>query len=118
MNYLENAEFIANKTKTTKVIRFFPETDLRSMHLGLRKVAMKHGIDVWALNPGEFVVFANTKQTGLKIFAPGNVIAYVKSPDDKKIDLRVIALIPRYFNGSKFHYEGALREMITKKLAA
>jgi hypothetical protein len=33
-----------------------------------------------------------------------------------KIDMRVISLIPKYFNGSKINIDGAIKEVITKAL--
>lgn len=109
-NYQERIEEIARKTKSTRVIRFFQNADLRCSHLGLRTIALEHGIDPYELSPGEFIVFANKKINKLKIYAPGNVIAYVKPPNDQRIDLNVIRLIPRFFNGSEFNYDSALRK--------
>jgi hypothetical protein len=115
-NYRSTAEFIAKKTKSLRVVRFFPNSDLRCAHDGLRKVALENEIDPWKLDPGEFLVFANSRQNMLKIFAPGNLIVHVKSPDERRIDLDIIRLIPRFFNGTEFNYQGAVKEMIQKKI--
>lgn len=110
MNYIENAQQIAKKTNSTKIIRFLQNTDLRCMHEGLAKVAKDEGVDVTDLNPGEFVVFANSRMTGIKVYAPGNVIAYLKSPDNHRIEIRAIQYLPRFFNGTEFNYSGALKK--------
>lgn len=118
-DYYGAAETISKRTRSNRIVRFFPNADLRCGHDGLRQWAKEKGdIEVWNLQPGEFVVFANTKGDRLKIYAPGNVIAYVKSPDERKIDLNVIRLIPRFFNGTEFKLDDALREMLPKKMRA
>lgn len=116
MNFFESAEYIAKKTKRLRVIRFFRDADLRCGHDGLREMAKKEGIDPWTLEPGEFLVFANNRQNKLKIYAPGNVLCYVKSPDDRRIDLNIVRLIPRFFNGTEFNYDAAVREVLKGKL--
>jgi len=117
-DFFKAAESVAHRTKVTKVIRYFPGTDLRCMHDGLRKIAQEHGIDPWNLKPGEFLVFCNASRTMLKIYAPGNTIACTKSPDGRRLDLNVIKYIPRFFNGSEFDYNRALKEVLQKKVAA
>lgn len=115
-DYTESAEFIARKTKTLRIVRFFRDSDLRCGHEGLRKLAKENGIDPWDLAPGEFLAFTNSRQNKLKIFAPGNIICYVKSPDDRRIDLDIIRLIPRFFNGTEFSYDSAVKEMLRTKM--
>lgn len=115
MSYTEEAQAIAQKTRSNKIIRYFPETDLRCNHLGLSLLAKEKKINVKDLAPGEFLVFTNKALNKLKIYAPGNCIAYVKSPDNRRIDLNVVRLIPRFFNGTKFDYEGAMSEMFSRK---
>lgn len=115
-DFRRSAQYIAAKTKSLRVVRFFPKADLRCSHDGLRKIAIEAGIDPWNLEPGEFLVFSNESQNKLKIYAPGNVIAYVKSPDNRRIDLDVIRLIPRFFNGTEFKYDSAMLEVLDKKL--
>lgn len=118
LNFKESAEYIAKHTKTLRIIRYFPDSDLRCGHEGLREVAKKNGVDPWELAPGEFLVFANHLKNKMKIYAPGNVIAYLKSPDNRRIDLDVVRLIPRFFNGTQFNYDAAVKSMVLKKMAA
>jgi hypothetical protein len=114
-DFYRAAQNVASVTKSARVIRFFPEADLRCMHDGLRRLALEHKIDVLNLKPGEFIVFANRSKTMLKIFAPGNTIAVTKSPDGRRLDLNVIRLIPRFFNGSEFQYDKALQKLLENK---
>lgn len=111
-------ETAKNTPKELKVIRFFPNSDLRCSHEGLRAVAKENGIDPWGLSAGEFLVFANTSQTMMKIYAPGNIIAFLRHPLRHRIDLSLVQYIPRFFNGTEFNYEGAMKKMLTQKLAA
>lgn len=113
-DFFERAKLIAAQTKSNRIIRYFPESDLRCGHLGLSVVARKHKIDTSELSPGEFLVFSNKTKNKMKIYAPGNVIAYLKSPDNRRLDLRVITLIPRFFNGTDFNYSGALKELFER----
>lgn len=117
LNYSDSVQFIASKTRNLKIVRFFRNADLRCGHDGLRKMAKEHSIDPWKLEPGQFLVFSNAKQNKLKIYAPGNILCYVKSTDDRRIDLRIVQFIPRFFNGTEFQYEAAVKEMLKKELS-
>lgn len=114
MSYLEACESIAKETRALRILRFFPNADLRAGHDGLAHVAKEKGIHVHRLLPGEFLVFANKKQNKLKIYGPGNLLAYLKAPDERRLDLRVIQFIPRFFKGGEFRYDEALRALFQK----
>lgn len=116
IDYKDSVISIAKRTKATRILRFFPDADMRCAHEGLRAVAVENGVDPWELMPGEFLVFSNRKQTMMKIFAPGNIIAFLKHPLNHRIDLDIVKYIPRFFNGTEFQYEKAMREMIKEKL--
>lgn len=103
------------KAKKQVIIRYFSGVHLGLGHPGLTKLASKHGLKVNELGDGEYVLFANTRMTGIKLFAQNNCIAYYKSPSGR-IDPRVIALIPRFFNGTRIDLDGALREVILKDI--
>lgn len=104
-----------HKVTSQKIVRYFSHVFMGNGHNGLRKLALKHGIKISDLEPGEYVLFMNSRFTALKMFAPGNIVAHYKSPHGR-IDPRVIALIPRYFNGSKIDIDGALREALLKDM--
>ena len=101
--------------RINKVIRYFPETHMGNSHHGLAEIAAKHKINVNKLEPGEFVIFANSDLSALKMYAAGNIIAHLRMPGSQKINPRVIAMIPRFFNGSQIEYDKALREVIQKE---
>ena len=110
------SEILMTKKVEQRIIRFFPNTDMRNGHPGLRQIALKQQIDVSKLSAGEYVLFMNSRRTAVKMFVPGNVIAHLKMPNDSRIDPRVIAHIPRFFNGKKIDYDQALEEMLRVEL--
>lgn len=116
MTFKQTVEDIAKRTHSLKILRFFKDVDLRCSHEGLTIVAKKHHVDPTKLAPGEFLVFANSAQNKLKIYAPGNVLCYVRSPGYGRIDMNIVRLIPRFFNGTEFRYDAAAREMLKTKL--
>lgn len=99
-----------------KIIRFFPDTDLRCGHDGLSEIAKEHKINVQSLGAGEFVVFTNRKKTAVKLYAANYTVVHQRMVGGAKIDMRVISLIPKYFNGTKINIDGAVKEIITKAL--
>lgn len=116
MSHFQVAQNIAKRISgSPRIIRFFPNTDLRSGHRGLSAAALKHDIDVHNLKSGEFLAFSNRKQTDMKIYAPCNVLLHVKSPHGR-LDLRVVGLIPKFFNGRRFDYLSALKDVIKEKV--
>lgn len=98
-----------------RLIRYFPDTDLRYGHKGLSMLALANKIDTTCL-VDEYVVFTNKKKTDLKMCAPGNVVAHLKMPKGQYINLNVIADLPKYFDGKKINYEAALKKQIEKAL--
>ena len=98
------------------LLSYIPDTDLRQGHLGLSKVAAKAKRPVDKLETGQFLLFINRSQTALKMLTTGGVLVHLKSPRGR-LDFEAVNLIPKYFNGSRFNYSGALKETLTKRLA-
>ncbi len=113
--YRKRLESLTSLNRTAKILRFFPETDMRNSHPGLTKLAKEHGVKVDNLGSGEFVLFVNSKLTHAKLFAPGNVIAHLRMPGNSRIDPRTISLIPKFFNGSQINYDKAIKEVLYKQ---
>jgi hypothetical protein len=110
------AQVIDAKRSAQKIIRFFPQTDMRNGHDGLAKIAKDNKINVSDLNVGEYVIFTNKKKNAIKMYAPNHIIVHQRLPSGAKLDMRVISLIPKYFNGSKINLDAALKEAITRAL--
>ena len=106
---------IGASTRENRLIRIVFNADLRNSHDGLAAVAKKLRVNVSELEVGEFVVFVNSKQSALKLYAAGNTLAHFKMPKNRRMDMRVIAMIPRFFNGKELRYDDAISEMIRKK---
>lgn len=114
--YNKKLEAIPKRGLGNRVIRYFPDTHLGNGHDGLAKIAEKNGINVKDLAWGEFVIFTNRKKTALKLYSQGNLVAHLRMPGEQRMDLRVISLIPRFFNGSSINYSAAIGEVLRKEL--
>lgn len=109
-------ENILEQKYSQKIVRFFPNTDMRNGHAGLEAMAKEHRVSTSNLARGEFLIFLNSAKTVLKLFTAGNIIVHLRMPQGEKIDLGVISLIPTYFNGNQIRYKEALREKMLKEL--
>jgi hypothetical protein len=98
----------------SRVTYYFPNTDLRSGHLGLQKIAAKEGKAVSTLRPGEFLLFVNRAKTAFKLFSSKNLIAHYRS--EHRIDLRAVEYIPSAFDGGEFNFSAALKKVLEKDL--
>ena len=98
------------------LLSYFPETDLRYGHDGLAAVAKKAGKPVSKLKIGQFLLFVNRKQSAVKIITADNIMIHLKSKDNAPLNFRAINMLPKYFNGTRFNYAGALRESLEKAL--
>lgn len=94
-----------------KLVGFVNNTNLINGHDGLAKIANQQlGINVKSLGRGEMIAFLNKKGDKVKLYAGGDVIAYLRH--DRKIDPRVIQHLPRHFNGQAIRYDNAVRDML------
>jgi hypothetical protein len=113
----EKSKETMGKAENNRVLQVFLNADLRCSHDGLREIAKKGGLDVKDLQAGQYIVFLNAAKDRLKLYAAGNVVAYMKQPDRGKIDPRMIAELPRAFNGTAIQYEVAIKEALVKIFA-
>lgn len=113
----EHSREVLGKAENNRVLQVFLNADLRCSHDGLREIAKKGGLDVKDLQPGQYIVFLNAAKDRLKLYAANNVVAYMKQPDGGKIDPRMIAELPRAFNGTTINYETAIKEALMKIFA-
>ena len=100
--------------RVNRIIRVVFDADLRCSHDGLRLIAKKLHVST-DLKVGEYIVFINAKKSMLKIFAAGNTIAHFKCPDNRRMNLNVIAMIPTFFNGRELEYDKAIEALIKKE---
>lgn len=105
-----------------QVLRVFMNADMRNGHDGLTTLAEKSGIKSFEgqldLAQGQFLVFINAARNKIKVFAPNNVVGYLRMPQGKILDLSVVSEIPKAFNGDpKIGYDEALKARVMKELA-
>ena len=98
------------------IIQCFLNVDMRNGHDGLTKLSKENGVITQKIEPGNFVVFVNSRRDKLKLFAANQVIAYLRMPAGRKIEMRVIKELPRVFNGKKIDYDQALSLALDKAL--
>ncbi len=99
------------------LVRCFIDTDLRSQHNGLAKIAARHRINVSRLRPGEHVMFINRARDKMKMYSANGVLSYLRLGDRRKVDMDTIGEIPRAFDGSlSLAYERALTKTVKQKL--
>lgn len=101
----------------SRIIRVFTNADLRCGHDGLASLARKHAHDPRTLLPGEFFIFLNTQKTKFKLMAAHDVIAYYRSPGNRRIELAALQYIPKVFESrGSLKMNDALKELFNKKL--
>jgi hypothetical protein len=98
----------------SKVVSYVPGADLRCSHVGLTKIANRHGRDPLQLRDGQFLVFVNNARTQAKILAKDNILVHLRGEGGRKLSFAALNLLPKYFGGREFNYQGALREALTK----
>jgi hypothetical protein len=101
-----------------KILRVFMDVPMYLGHDGLTQLAKEDGVNLSQLAEGEMVVFINHQKDKIKLYAPNNVLAYVRNEKRHPINLATISLIPKAFQGSgRIDYDGALKEVLLKELA-
>lgn len=100
----------------SQVLQVFLDSDLRAGHIGLSKKARQAGHSTDSLDPGQFLVFVNTKRNRMKVYAARQIIAYIQTPKGEHVDLRTIQHIPNVFRGGQVDYSKAIKEVVLSKL--
>lgn len=99
-----------------KILRVFLETDMRSQHDGLIKVAKAQKVDLTSVNMGEHVLFINRKMDRIKLYSSSGVLSYFRSTKGR-LSLHVIEQIPRCFDAKgKINWDQAERLALDKQL--
>ncbi len=95
----------------SRIVRYFPETDLRGGHHMLSLAAAKEGIKIASVAVGEFLLFVNRKQTAFKMLTQGGVLVHFKTTGGR-LNPATFAIIPKYFDGKTIAYDRALLETL------
>jgi hypothetical protein len=98
----------------SRVLRVILNTNLGNGHDGLKKIAAKvAGIGIEKLQAGEYLVFINSARDKMKVYASGNIIAYLRLPRGQILNLATIQEIPRVFRGDgQIDYPAALKSAL------
>lgn len=98
------------------IVQCFLNVDMRNGHDGLAAIAKDNGIKVNEIDSGSYLVFVNSQKTKLKLYAAGQVIAYLRMPSGNKINMNVIREIPTVFNGKSINYDQALKTAVEQAM--
>lgn len=98
------------------ILRVFLNVDMRNGHDGLSKTAKENGIKTSDIEAGSYVIFINASSNKLKMYAAGEVIAYLRLPAGRKINMDVIRELPRVFDGRRINYQEALKTAVEAAL--
>lgn len=95
-----------------RITRVYSDSDLRSAHVGLAKLA---GIEWDTIPQGRFYVFLNKRKTMAKVLTASNTMLHVKSHHG--LELSALQYLPRIFaRTGRLDYPRALGIALTKKL--
>lgn len=106
-----------------QIRRVFLNVSMTNRIDGLQRIAEGSGIKLNDLEPGSYLVFVNAAKDKLAMLVgvhneeSRQIMAYKKLEGDRKLDLRVIAEIPRYFDGKRLNYDDALKSAVEAAMA-
>lgn len=90
---------------------------------GLQRIAREAGVKLSEMDEGSYLVFVNHDRNkiamlvGPQAVGSGQVMAYTRLGQGRKVDLRLIAEIPKAFDGKELNYNKALTLAIDKAFA-
>lgn len=92
-----------------KLVRYVPDADLRVGYDGLQKI-----VKLQNLGKGEFVAFVNRRRDKIKLATGNDTLAYHRLPQGQRVDPKVIAILPEYFDGATLNYDAAVEKSLRK----
>jgi len=97
----------------SQIVHVFPNTDLRSGHDGLRKLALRNKRNPAQLDKGHFLFFINRAQTAFKLMGSNELLVYYRSVGKRMIDINAVKFIPSCFHkDGSFDYNIAVRHSL------
>lgn len=102
--------------------RVFLNVSMSNRFDGLQKIAKEAGIKVHDMDSDSYLVFVNIGRdkiamlVGPQVEGSGQVMAYTRLGGGRKVDLRIIAEIPKAFDGRELNYNKALLLAVEKAL--
>lgn len=105
-----------------KLMHIFFDSDLRGRQPSLIEQAKKNkSFSMKSFGKGDLLAFVNRKQNKFMVLAGLNeadsfgVLAYYRSPHDRKIDIEVLKFIPEAFDGTEIDMSQMLKKTITER---
>lgn len=107
-----------------KLLHVFFDVDMRGRQSALiehAKSTRKFSMDKFG--QGDMMVFLNTARNKIYVLAgldeedSYGVLAYYKSPHDRRIDPEAIQFIPEAFSGGNINMNSALKKTLAQKLS-
>ena len=93
-----------------RLVYYSPNADLRMGWDGLSRIFKLN-----SLKPGEFAAFVNTARTKVKLCTAGDCVAFLRLPQGRYVDPRVIQHLPEFFDGSVIDYNAAMTKVLRKQ---
>lgn len=92
------------RTQSTKnnLVRFFPKSDLRCGHKGLRELARSHGVTLSELGRGDFLLFTNKAMTAAKYLGSDGLMLHLKLDKSKVLTPANLSALPQRLWGPSF----------------
>lgn len=107
-----------------KLMHIFFDSDLRGRQPSLLLQAKKNSsFSMDNFGKGDFLAFLNRRQTRIAIIAGLNesegygVLAYYRTPNDRKLDIQALKYIPEAFDGREFKMDAALKKSLLERLS-
>jgi len=100
----------------SQIVEVFPNSDLRSGHPGLTRLALKHKRNPEALGTAKWLFFLNRKQTAFKLLGAGGVLVHWRAPENRRVDVAAIRYIPECFDGKSFDFNIAVKHSLREQL--
>lgn len=102
-----------------RIVAAFDGVNMGKSHQGLAELAKLWHVKVDELNDGELILFLNTRRDKLKVLgSQGQVLAYVKLQDGRRLPLEAIQYIPKTFAAKgKLDLDAAITEHVKAALA-
>lgn len=107
-----------------RIQRVFLNVSMSNRIEGLQKIAIGSGIKLHELDPQSYLIFVNAAKDKVAMLVGSatknkehtQIMAYKKMGAGQAIDLRVLAEMPRYFDGKRLDYDQALNAALDAAL--
>lgn len=97
-----------------EIARVYLDVSMSLSFQGLEKILRDSKINPQTIPPDKFTVFINRAQTAFKVLVGPHHLVYHKN-GARKFPLEAISEFPKFFDGRKLDFAGAVRKAIERK---